>query len=560
MTRFLRRDRLEDPLNSLPLLKPPSFQPPLLVRPGAGAMPAPALWLNIGLWMFENSPDCVTLLDRRGRMLRMNGNGQSLMEIDDFEELAGKDWESIWPASSRERVRAAIAAVRKGELYEFQAPCPTVRDAPKWWDVRVMPMHQNGEVSHILSVSRDITRLMDAQQAEQLARSLAVASARSAEKAARAKSEFVADVSHELRTPLTAIAGLAHLLQNMNPTEQQRAQLQQIELAGRHAAMLMEEMLDLTEAESGNLRLRENEFSLEGALQETQAVVRQIARSRGLDLSLELDAGLPGRATGDSERLSRILLNCATSAAKLSGRSRLELAARVARRRKDKALIVFELKRADACLDPREVRRLLGEGSDEPDHRSGLTRGLGFGLSISKAMAERMGGNLGIDSDPESGTTFWFTVQVGIRADDTEDERYASPSPRLEGRRVLVVEDDPLARHVVQHLLELAGMIVEVACDGQEGVEAVRARAFDVVLMDIQMPVMRGVEATRLIREELGLTGLPVIALTGNVLEKDRLECMAAGASDFLGKPVDAGKLWRTLARWMPVEQGGDAR
>lgn len=543
-------------MNSQPSFEPPPFPPALLA--GAGAMPGPGLWLNIALWMFENSPDCVKLLDGRGRLQGMNGNGRCLMEIDDFDEVAGKDWESFWPAPSRDRVRAAIAAARKGEIGEFQGPCPTAKDTPKWWDVRVMPLHQNGEVSHILSVSRDITRLMDAQQAEQLARSLAEASGRAAEKAARAKTQFVADVSHELRTPLNAIAGLAHLLQNMNPTEQQRAQLQQIELAGQHAAMLMEEMLDLTELDSGNLRLRESEFSLEGALQETQGVVRQIARSRGLDLSLVLDAGLPERATGDAERLSRILLNCATSAAKLSGRSRLEIAVRVANRCCDTALIAFELKRADACLDPPEVRHLLGNSSVETADRSGVPRGLGFGLSISRAMAERMGGNLGIDSDPVRGTTFWFTVRVGIRGAETDGERYASSSPRLEGRRVLVVEDDPLARHVAQHLLELAGMVVEVACNGQEGLEAVRARAFDVVLMDIQMPVMRGVEATRLIREELGMSSLPVIALTGNVTEKDRQECMAAGASDFLGKPVDAAKLWRTLARWMPAEQGDD--
>lgn len=514
-----------------------------------GVVPDPHLWLDIGHWMFEGSPDCVKLIDRQGRVLLMNGPGQSLMEIDDFGAFAGIQWESCWPVHCRPVVRAALESAFNGETSDFQAPCPTSKGTPKWWDVRAMPLRQGGRISHVLCVSRDITKLMDAHVATQFAKNLAETAARSAEDAVKAKTEFVANVSHELRTPLNAIGGLAHLLLDLEPTEQQRTYLRQMQVASQHAAMLMEEMLDHTELECGNLRLHEREFDLGVLLDETLPVVRQIAWSKGLDMDVYIDSALAPAVVGDATRLRNIVLSCASRAVGVPGASKLAMRVEMVKRGVDDMVLRFDLARAGSSLSCDEIATLVGEASPPVAGSSG-SRGLGLGLAISRANAQLMQGELGVDCDPADGVSFWFTARLRLQP----PAREAAP-PRqqalsaLEGKQVLVVEDDPLARDVAQHLLERAGVVVHLACDGEQAVAAVRGRYFDAVLMDIQMPVMDGMQATRIIRQQLGQKALPVIAVTGNVLEKDRTDCLDAGFTDFLAKPVDAPKLWSSLAR-----------
>ncbi|MEJ7930053.1 response regulator [Ramlibacter sp. AN1015] len=522
------------------------------VRPEANEarMPSPVAWFDIGRAMFDGSSDCVVLLDCRGFVVRVNDNGLALLGADAHEAVAGRHWTSCWPVHCEAAFRAAIAAALEGRTSGLQAPCPTASGTPKWWDVRTAPLPRDGAaVSHILCVARDITTLMDAQAATQLARSLAEAAAQSARNAMRARTEFVANVSHELRTPLSAIGGLAHLLLDLDPTAQQRSYLQQIELAGQHAAMLMEEMLDLTEAEAGNLRLHERELDFVALLTETTSLVRQIAVSKGLELRACIDPDVPVEVLADATRLRNIFLSCASRAVALVGSSTLEVRVKVLERSADAVRVHGVVRRAGSCLSPQEIELLVGPPA-QPDAPLPGARGLGLGLTISRANAHLMQGDLGVSTDAAEGVSFWFTARLRLRpAIGAPESSSHLPSPALQGKRVLIVEDDALAREVTQHLLERAGMEVCVACDGAQGVAAVQAQRFDAVLMDIQMPVMNGMEATRAIREQLGLRALPVIAVTGNVLEKDRRDCIEAGMSDFLSKPVDAPRLWSSLAR-----------
>ncbi|WP_167784855.1 response regulator [Ramlibacter rhizophilus] len=364
---------------------------------------------------------------------------------------------------------------------------------------------------------------------------------------------FAASMSHEIRTPLNAIVGLAQLALNDDMPPATREHLQKIQRASSHLAMLMEDVLDFTHAQAGTLQLHQADFKLRPSLEASVDVIRQMCRSHGLDLFVQVAPELPKSLVGDAARLGQMLLNGAALMAQLAGEDdRVELGVRMASRSADDLLLVFELRRAGVLLPAREIARLLqgpGPGALPPQ------RDVGFGLALCGQLAALMGGELGIDSEAGEGTALWFTARLRLAAAaGAEVAEFDGPPEAIAGLRVLVVEDDLLAREVLTQLLELAQVRVRAAAHGAEALAALQAdpAGCDLVLMDIQMPVMDGLEATRRIRADARWAALPVIALTGNVLEKDRADCWAAGASDFLSKPVDAGKLWSALAHWAP--------
>lgn len=502
------------------------------------------LWQQVGFWLFESSPDCVKLLDLDGRLLRMNASGKSLMELGDEVQVLGLHWARFWPDETRALVESAIDAARQGGVGEFQERCLTRTGQPKWWDSRITPIRQEGRITHLLAVSRDVTRLMEACAA-------ALRAEQSAETATQAKARFVTNVSHEVRTPLNAITGLSQLLLNTQPTPEQRTHLEKIEASSSHLALLMEDVVDVSDMELGALKLHQGEFELSTALGRAIGAIRQMAVSSGLALSFSVSPEVPQRLVGDATRLKQLLLNCATSAAKLKGAGRhIDIRVRVASRSPGAVVLVFDITRSGVQMSPAQIDEALER--TPADAARPEQRGIGFGIAVSRRIAELMGGGLDIQSDAAAGSTFWFSALLEeASAPQVRKSSHAGPAPELAGKRVLVVEDDPLAREVTGALLQAAQVLVQTADHGAEALEALRHQSFDAVLMDMNMPVMGGAEATRRIRGELRLVRLPVIALTGNVHERDRAECLAAGASDFLGKPIDAAKLWAALARWI---------
>ncbi len=378
-----------------------------------------------------------------------------------------------------------------------------------------------------------------------------------AEQAARVKSEFLANMSHEIRTPLNAMLGLAQLLEGEALSAEQRHLVQGLHTAGRSLLGLVNDILDLSKLESDRLRVEVRTYAPAAVLAQVESLLGQQARAKGLDFRLEIPAGLSSWLRGDPLRLEQILVNLVGNAVKFTERGGVRI--RVSQQEVDTRTVRLRLEVRDTGIGiGHEDLALLGTPFTQAD--GSITRrfgGTGLGLAISKQLVERMGGCVGVDSTLGVGSTFWFELPCERASANDTPPQEAAPAgrpagPGLSGVHCLVVDDSPLNLEVVERALRREGARTTLVADGQQALDCLRAHAQDIdaVLMDIQMPVMDGLTATRAIRRELGLTALPVIAFSAGVLAEQRQQAQDAGVSDFLAKPVDLDDLVAVLRRW----------
>ncbi|WP_295582997.1 ATP-binding protein [uncultured Lamprocystis sp.] len=378
-----------------------------------------------------------------------------------------------------------------------------------------------------------------------------------AEQATRVKSEFLSNMSHEIRTPLNAMLGLAQLLEGEVLSEEQRHLVQRLRMAGRTLLALVNDILDLSKLASGQLRLEVRTFAPASVLAQVKSLLGQQARAKGLDFRLEMPAGPSSWLRGDPLRLEQILVNLVGNAVKFTERGGVLI--RVSQQEVDTRTVRLRLEVRDTGIGiSPEYLAILGTSFTQAD--GSISRrfgGTGLGLAISKQLVERMGGRFGVDSTLGVGSTFWCELPCErASANDTPPDG-AAPAERptgpcLSGVHCLVVDDSPLNREVVERVLRREGARATLVADGQQALDCLRAESqdFNAVLMDIQMPVMDGLTATRAIRQELGLTELPVIAFSAGVLAEQRQVALEAGVSDFVAKPVDLDDLVAVLRRW----------
>ena len=376
-----------------------------------------------------------------------------------------------------------------------------------------------------------------------------------AEQASRAKTDFLARMSHEIRTPMNAILGLAHLLLRMPLPPEVAARIEKIEKSGYHLHSVINDVLDLSKIEAGRLELDETCFSLDVLLDDVASIIADAAEARGLKIETDV-AERECWFHGDVTRLRQALLNYASNAVKFTHGGSVTLRARRLETCDDSSLIRFAVCDTGIGIAP-EVQARLFEDYRQAD--AGTARdygGTGLGLAITRQLAELMGGEAGVDSTPGQGSTFWFTArlrngQQACAMAGTESDMLEILRSRHAGARLLLVEDNGIAREVVQEMLQAAGLVVEAAVDGHEAVARVRESRYDLILMDMRMPGMDGLQATRAIRALPGCATLPILALTANAFEQDRRASEKAGMNDYLVKPVKPSVLYATLAKWL---------
>jgi PAS domain S-box-containing protein len=379
-----------------------------------------------------------------------------------------------------------------------------------------------------------------------------------AESANRAKSTFLASMSHELRTPMNAILGLTSLMLNRAVEPKQRDQLGKTMTAARHLLSIINDILDLSKIEADSLVLRPSDFVLRDMVAEAVQLVSEAARAKGLDIRTDIAIEVPALVHGDRVRVSQILVNYLGNAVKFSERGTIRL--RVVCESDDAMglLLRFEVVDQGPGIDAELQARLFEPFVQGDNATTRAGGGTGLGLTICRRIARQMHGEAGVTSAPGQGSTFWARLRfdhAALPASAPSSALVEDPAQVLRreftAASILLVDDNPVNREVALALLESVGLAVTATADGRECVELARTRLFDMVLMDLQMPGMDGIQATREIRQLPGWADVPIVAMTASVYEEERQACLAAGMNGYLVKPVEASVLYAKVLKWL---------
>jgi PAS domain S-box-containing protein len=493
----------------------------------------------------EAMQDAISLYDADERLVLAN---KALIERSEhfadllkkgskFEDVLRGFWEGQGGAGGEEAferlMRRRIDHFRLADGSPFETEV-----AGGWYVSRHFRTRENGTIS----VSANIT---DAKRAA----AEIEASRDAAEAANQAKSAFLASMSHEIRTPMNGVLGFADLLLETDLSAVQRRHLRGIQEAGKSLLALINDILDLSKIEAGKLEVERVPMSPDAIVDGAVSILRSQFAAKAIDLRFEHASDVPVWVEGDPTRVRQILLNLMSNALKFTDRGHVTVRSGLERGEKGD-LLRFEVEDTGMGI-PADRQHLLFRDFSQID-RSTTRRfgGTGLGLAICKRLAEAMGGEIGVISEPGKGSTFWFTV-AGARTAAPEGAE-AIPAGEIHlPAKILVAEDLPMNQLVIEGYLRSVGHEVAFAANGREAVEALRTDRFDLVLMDVEMPEMDGIAATRAIRGSDGpMHDVPIVALTANALLEDAALCKAAGMNDFLSKPIDRRALYAMIARW----------
>jgi len=383
-----------------------------------------------------------------------------------------------------------------------------------------------------------------------------------AEAANLAKSHFLANMSHEIRTPMNSVLGMAQLALKNEHDPKQRDYLHKISQSGEHLLGVLDDILDFSKIEADKLTLEYVDFNLGETEHTLNNLLEWRAAEKGLKLIFDFDSGIQRNLRGDFVRLNQILINYIGNAIKFTTQGEIVIRARVLEVGKNNTLLRFEVQDCGIGITEEQKRKLFHAFVQADTSNSRQYSGSGLGLVISQRLAVLMGGEVGVESKLGKGSTFWVTVrldigstpelaaEVGVKLGQQLDSKNS-----FHGSRILLVEDSLFNQQIVIELLKDASATVCLVTNGEEALDLLSKEPFDCVLMDMQMPEMDGLEATRKIRSTPALAKIPVIAMTANVSNDDRKRCLAAGMDDYIGKPFKLDKFYATIAQYLPVRE-----
>ncbi|MEO6421119.1 MAG: ATP-binding protein, partial [Candidatus Nitrotoga sp.] len=506
-----------------------------------------------------------------GSIHSLNRYGELLTGCSE-EELLGKHFVQATnrvETAEKETQQALLQSLATGEHTHIQRESVLIAMSGEKYEItwnHSRLSDQPGESTMILSVGIDHTERKRAEQAllnwnssleirvEERTHELEQAK-QQAETANQAKSEFLSNMSHEIRTPMNSIIGMTQLIKRTELNPKQFDYIAKVDYSAKHLLNLINEMLDFSKIEAGKFELEVLDFKLSTIFENLNNQLGESATNKFLKLVFDVDPGLSIPLQGDSLRLYQILLNYTSNAIKFTDAGEIVVRARIIETQSLGAdiLVRFEVQDSGIGISAKQIVHLF-----QPFHQAdaSTTRkygGTGLGLAISRQLAEMMGGEVGVTSQPDKGSTFWFTARLGRGVKPFKaDQTLLSVNPGIiKGSCILLTEDNLFNQQVAKELLEDAGATVFIANNGKEALDLLVKKHFDCVLMDMQMPVMDGLEATRQIRANPNLVSTRIIAMTANAGQESWARCLNAGMDDFITKPIEIQLLLTTIAKWL---------
>jgi PAS domain S-box-containing protein len=522
--------------------------------------------------MMRNSPNIIIILDRDLRFVYGTDALMSQLGYKDIVDIKGQLASTILSRLSDTEFKTNLMryvdlALEQEKTTIAEIPARLRDGSDKVFRTVVTGLaSKDGRFGGVMVLMTDVTEILDAME--------------EAKQASIAKSEFLSNMSHEIRTPMNAIIGMTTIGLGAATAEQKDEAFGKIENAGSHLLGVINDILDMSKIEAKKLELSPVSFSFTRMISTMENVVSFRVEERKQHLAIRIDDRIPKALVGDDQRLAQVVTNLVTNAVKFTPEGgKIELDARLVStevadsgagsggrcKPAEGGRCKIEVKVRDNGIGmTQEQQAKLFKSFQQAE--SSTTRkygGTGLGLAISKSIVEMMGGNIGVASTPGEGSTFVFTVMLGIGDEADLESSYGGSAAAadaieegvFEGRRVLIAEDIEINREIIMTLLEPTGLAFDCAENGEEAVAMYEAdpRAFDLILMDVQMPKMDGYTATRLIRESDAPTAhsVPIIAMTANVFKEDIEKSLDAGMNDHLGKPVNMGALMSMLRRYL---------
>ena len=578
------------------------------------------LRMTNGSWKWVRGQGMVVTRDTQGTPLRMVGTMTDITERKEGEErqkrlserlllatssaeLGVWDWNVlentiIWDdrmfelygitrEESPNTIEAWMNGLHPDDRETAIAECQAALNGNKEFDTVFRVRHPDGTVKHIkasglvirtaegraermIGINTDTTARKAAEAeleqhrhhleelVEQRTAELAQAK-EAAESANLAKSAFLANMSHEIRTPMNAILGMANLLRRGGVTPTQADRLDKIELASKHLLSTINDILDISKIEAGKFIIEEAPVAIDGVLNNVHSILNERAQAKGLHLNIEAEV-FPLNLQGDPTRVQQALLNYATNAIKFTERGSISLRAITLEETDKSARVRFEVQDTGIGIPTETVPRLFSAFEQADNSTTRKYGGTGLGLAITRRLAELMGGEVGVESTPGVGSTFWFTAclkKVEGQAEvahstsivNVDAERIIGE--RFTGTRILLVDDEPVNLFVSQYLFDESGLVVDTAEDGVQAIQKAGEMSYALILMDMQMPNLNGLEATQQIRELPGYRETPILAMTANAFAEDKARCLEAGMNDFIVKPIAPDKIFSILLTWL---------
>ena len=510
--------------------------------------------LQLMRWAVEQSPNMIVITNRKQRILMVNDAFIQQTGYQRNQVLGRRPGELLYSGKHHETDYDALKQCLKaglpwrGRFINRRADGQEFISAANIWPIR----NDQDEITNFLAIQEDITEQV--RIAEEL-----VKAKQDAEQATKAKGEFLANMSHEIRTPMNAIIGFTEMLLRDVSTPKHKDRLKKIHLSAGHLLQLINDILDMSKIDAKKMQLNPEPFRLSDVVDSVIGQVSLKADEQHDVLLICIDPALPSVVIGDALRLKQCLINFAGNAVKFTQGGAVKIVLRLERESEDGLLIRFSVEDTGIGIAPDVLARLFTAFEQADASTTRRFGGTGLGLTLTKQLAELMGGAVGVESAPGLGSTFWFTAL--LQRASADDHVYSVEGDGVDllqrlssmhGRaRILLVDDMQLNREVIADMLTEGGGMVAMAEDGSQAVVMVQAQRFDLILMDMQMPVMDGPSASRKIRAIPGYASVPIIALTANAFAEDRQVCLDAGMNDFLTKPIQPNVLYATLLKWL---------